>query len=364
MGRAILGALLLTALFCSTQVLAQSEDEPKLTWEQRMRLQRMKWELKLSDEQMEKVRALLVKEGNRTRKGILEFLDADQKEAFEEMEKSPRWGRTPGGHGEGGPGGFSRSFNILGGGKGGPYGMTVKELKKEVPISEDEASQIEKIFEKYREERKEGMKKLMEDFDFGNIGKIVGGDEKLDKKTLKKVRKALAEERREAFDAYAEKRKKKKRFPGSVRVFGPGGGDLDLEGLGDLGKSLKDSLKGLKKHLKDVPDAAKEVLSGRPSLDRICKEAGFEGIEGEVLREKVKGILEAKKAYGKFLSDSKKALKDAANEGEEEAIRSGLDTHRTKRAEWKENLSALKEDLRSLLTYEQEAKLVALGVLD
>jgi hypothetical protein len=324
----------------------------------------MKWELKLSDDQMDKMRALLAEEGKRTRKGILEFLDEDQKEGFEKMEKGPRWGRTPGVHVEGGPGGMSRGFNFSGMGKGGPYGITVKALKKEVGISEEEAKEIEKIFEKYREERQAGMKKLMEDFDFGNIGKIIGGDKELDKKTLKKVRKALAEERRETFDAYAEKRVKKGRFPGSVQILGPGGEDLDIEGLGDLGKSLKDSLKGLKKQLKDIPGAAEGFLSGRPSLEKICKEAGFEGIEGEVLREKVKGILEAKEAYEKFLADSKKALKVAANDGEEEAIRSRLDSHRTKRAEWKEKLAALKDDLRSLLTYEQEAILVGLGVLD
>ncbi|MHC4780890.1 MAG: hypothetical protein ACYTFG_20150, partial [Planctomycetota bacterium] len=97
------------------------------------------------------------------------------------------------------------------------------------------------------------MKKMAEDFDLGNIGKLIGGDKELNERTLKEARRALAEEKRDSFDSYVEEKKKKKGFPGSIQVFGGDGGELDIEGLGDLGKSLKDGLKGLKDVLGEKP---------------------------------------------------------------------------------------------------------------
>ncbi|MHC5037141.1 MAG: hypothetical protein ACYTHM_07495 [Planctomycetota bacterium] len=348
--------LIFSFTFLAAQVFAGEEEakKKKLSWEQRMLLQRMRHQLNLDEEQVEKARTLLLEEKERTRKGILELLTEEQKEAFKAMEKSGRGGpHIQFGDGQGG--GF-RSFSFPTMGKRGPYGMTVKELKKEIGITEEEASAVEKVFKRYNEKKKEAMEKMVADFDFGNLGKIFGGNQELDEKAVKKVREALAEERREAFDAFVEK-KKKRRSGFTTRAFGPDG-ELDF---GDIGKSIKEGLKGIKGLGGEVKKAL-EGDAGLPSLDEICKEAGFEGIEGEILREKVKGILEKEKVFRKFLADSRKTLK--AKTANEEEAKTRLDAFRKERHKQRASLTTLKDELRELLTFEQEAKLVAMGVLE
>ncbi|MHC4780889.1 MAG: hypothetical protein ACYTFG_20145 [Planctomycetota bacterium] len=101
----------LAAFVLSTQLLAQEEEETKLTSMQKMKLQQLKWQLKLTEEQVEKVKTLMLEEGKRTKEQIKGLLDEDQKEAYEEMGRGRGFG-GPGVRFGGGPGGGSRAASV------------------------------------------------------------------------------------------------------------------------------------------------------------------------------------------------------------------------------------------------------------
>jgi len=121
-------------------------------------------------------------------------------------------------------------------------------------------------------------------------------------------------------------------------------------------------LKGLGKRLKAkvTPES-----DGLPTLDEICERAGFRGEEGEILREKVKAILDAEKEAREFLAGSKEQLgRSLADLKDEEALKARMAEFRKGRDARKATVAELKESLRGILSYDQEAKLVAMGVLE
>lgn len=345
------------------RVRAQSPEEKPLPLQQRILLDRLKAALGLDEDQQARIRALLRTEGERTRNGIRELLTEDQRGAYDAMEERTGLagpGRIRfGGPGEGGPG-----MSFAGFGGGGPLGLTVRGLKKELGVTEEEAAALEAIFKGYREERGKAMGELMREMDVDAMGRLAEITKELDDKTLAKAREALSPERREGFDALVEK-KRKKATSSVVRVFGPGGEEMDpgsLEGLGDLGKALQDGLKGLGKTLGGLKTGEGD---GLPGLEEIAAHLDLEGMEGEILREKIQNVLDAEKDLRAFVKRERGTLKQIMEGGgTAQDWREGLEEYRKARVGKEERVRERKEDLRSLLTWDQEGKLVALGVLD
>lgn len=325
---------------------------------QRMYLDRLRHELNLDEEQVAKVRALLAEEGKKTREAIRGVLNEEQKAGFEriEAEKPGRMiSRVVAGDGSGGWGGlppFSEK------GDAGPLGIGGKELKKELGLTDEEAGKVEEIFKKYRKEKKEAFEKAADGMDLEGMGKAIAASEELDEKTLKAVREAVPPEKRQAFDALVEK----KREEGPVvHILGGDGGEMGELGK-EIEKALGEGLKGLGGRLKSK---AASLLDGLPSLEEVCRRAGFQGEEGEILREKVKAVLEAERAYREFLVKGREKLdRSLADCQDEDAYKARMAEFRKERDALKAKASELKENLRGLLSFDQEAKLVALGVLD
>ncbi|GEM_PF-3027190 len=346
---------------------AGEKGKKNLTPAQRIQLERLRWEVGLDADQIDAVREAMLEERKRTRKAILEILDADQKKAFEEMERrvSPKGFegiRIPGLEGglpEGLPEGFPKGgIRFSGFGKGGPLGITVKLLKKEIGLSEEEAEKIGGIFETYRKEARERMEKMARDFDFEKIMDAARGKDERAEKALKEAREALAEEKREAFDALVEKRKKNRPAFRTVTLGGDGPG---LEGLGD---ALKEKLKGLGERIGKMKQAFGEEEAAL-SPEAICDALGLSGEERVILRERIVQVQERRKDLASFLREGRASLKGiVSGDASADDAKARLDDFRNERRSQEDALQKAREELRSLLTYAQEAKLVAMGVLD
>ena len=118
-----------------------------------------------------------------------------------------------------------------------------------------------------------------------------------------------------------------------------------LEGLGDDPRCLlRHQLEGAQRILDDLKLPAEEA---------------------EILKPKIESILKAQSDNQRKLYElSNEMRKLMGSETDSAALKAKLDAYRAKRTELEAALKKLQEELRELLTYEQEAKLVLHRVLE
>lgn len=233
-----------------------------------------------------------------------------------------------------GPGGQEEGGRRRGGfGRGGP-GLPLDQLKEELGLTPEQVAAAEKIGEEMRT-------KMREAFESGDREGMRERMRTMFEESFAKLEETLTPEQKEKFKAFREQMEQRRAQFGRGRGEGGPGGEFGRgrgEGRGRGGERLREeALAALNLQGEDAA-----VIT--PLLDAVLqgREAGRGDAETRrrELQTKV-GETTDPEAIGKLLSDFRAAR--------EAARAAALQTQ---------------EQLREVLTVEQEAKLVALGVLE
>ncbi len=332
----VLSAVFAAALFLGSaasfgQDEGEEPDDParpgrKGDRNQEKMLEKVKEELGLSDEQLQKFRELKAEEMQKMRefrdaqdKKIRELLTEEQRAKYEEMEKRVRKAMNRPGREEG-----ERP-----GRRGDPLEM-VKLVAKELGLTEQ---QQEAIKELAKESRNQMMKILEEARNSGDFSKVKETVERLQKDLEEKVRSMLNDEQKTKFDAF-----------------------------------LKEGRDGLKKLIErrgggDRPGNPEEVMKAR--VREIQKSLDLLPEEGMIIMPKIEGILKAQSDLQTKMREQRKAAEELLKSPDvtEETIGKELAIWRQARQEDEKKIEKMQADLKELLTLKQEAKLVLHGVL-
>lgn len=319
--------------------LAKEAAERRVEWQMRMYSS-----LELSEAQKDQVKKILIddelataKQRDERRAKVKEILTPSQREAYDQMiEQQNRGGRGMfGGGGGGGPGG---------GGFGGMgrMGMDPAQLKERLKLTDDQTTKITAVFTEAAPQWMERFQKMREGgggFDPTKIREIVN---ELRVEANKKIEAILTPEQ------MPEWQKMVKEFDDQMAQWTggrfPGGGGEGREGRGpreERDLSPEDQIKRrLSAAMTALAMSAEEASAIQPLVEKVIQ---YQVTAGKAVRD-------AREAIGKV-------------EGEDQ-IKLKVDDYRKVRAEYEEKLALLSSGLRELLTVQQEAKLIALRVLE
>lgn len=292
-------------------------------------MERLRRDLELSDAQAEKIQAILTETlGKRSEvekeqdSRIGEVLTPEQKERYtRNRERGQRGDR----------GGF--------GGRGGMMTGILDRMKTDLALTEEQSKQVEEIMTKAQEEMAENFRKMREE-GMGNQDWNAIRERMTEfwNASAEKVKAVLSDDQKAKYDAMvAEMREQNPLFRGEGR--GPGRGDGEGQGRGDRGDGRR--VERALETLKLSPEEAEIV---RPLLEEIEKIRNDRGAVEEA-RRKLLETLDSGSAAEETVQAELQALRDA-----ETARQAALTSKRT--------------ELRELLTVEQEARLVTMGILD
>ncbi len=345
---------LLFSAFALAEDDAGDAVKDEITPEQKSELARMKNELGLSDEQTDGIRKAFAEANRRKDEKIKETLTPEQAEKYEQMKKNPaprrisRFGFGGRGGGIEGMPGASVSFSS----SDGFEGITAEKMKEKLGLDDEQFKSASEILKKHREKNSEIAKEAMKDFDFGSLMDKL---EKLKEETMKQIRKILNDKQRSGFEKMLEEARESS---GPVIIGGMDGEPFDPNRIReDIEKKLKGAGAGI---------GRMGIQRRFPSMDEIRKDLGCTEDEAAVLIPKIEKIREACELCA---SEDARNLASLAEFMEKEKpkpedLRARVDQLRAKREESKRRLAEARRDIVDLLTYEQEAKLVILGVLE
>jgi hypothetical protein len=358
---------LVMALVFSFPAAAFGEDgapteEPKkdeLGFRERMTLRYLKSSLGLTDEQEKKIEAALIEASKGAEKAIRGALNEEQTKKYDEMKqqersRAERWGRMGRGgfggrggeRGSGGmrPGGMGRRGGGMFGNFDMGFGNIINEWKEKLKLDEGQVEKIQAIFGEIMEEasgkfmdklpelmeggrfNRDRMRKLMQELK-PDIEKYLASAEK-------KIRKVLREDQLPEFDkAWADLREQVDGF-----LSGERGRGRDRGRRGD---------------------------STQRMLERILRDLALPEDEAEILKPRIEGILKLQSENrSRFREISDEMRKVMAEGADSTVVKEKIDAWRTEMKKFEETLAAKRSELRELLTYEQEAKLLLYRVLD
>lgn len=322
----------------------------------RMALRMMKTRLNLTDEQEAKMAELLKTQKKEADEKIKVLLNDGQKVEYDKMQAEAArggfgggqggfgGGRGEGGRGQGGegrggfgmgfggPGGFDRGFQQILGDMKTRLNLSDGQYEKVQEIIGEIGEQMStKVLEKLPEYMNEGrpdFRKMMNDMS-KEVEKYIGDAET-------KIKKILKEEQIPEFE----------KMMGEFREQIKG-----MQGMAQRGEGRSD--RG-------------EFGRGGNRLERIMADITGSPEEKEIIREKVKAILEAEEKGSQAVRAVREEL-DAKMRGAAPAsdvIQALLDKIRKHRAENEDELKRLREDLIPILSFEQEAKLIIHRVIE
>ncbi len=293
------GAAVLAALPLGAQ---QQQEDPV-----ERQVQRLREQLRLTDEQLPKVREIVKKEMDDLRA----ILTDEQKPRLEE-----------GGRGRGGrPGGFS------GGGRGGWYPST-DDLKTQLGLSDEQAAKINEV--------RDGIRQEMRNYFQNRGGRPPGQDfqatmEKMRADSTAKIREALKDDQKAKFDEIL------KSFETQQATPTPGGGNR-----GRGGSRVEDRVNRAMEALK-IADA-KEAEAIRTVIQKVAEAMEkLDGAQREArtrFEETSRNIELSDEAVGDKLTEVRKNLKDLEKE-----------------------LAAARQELADIVTNRQELELLRRGIL-
>ncbi len=342
---AVLALLVLSAAWASA---ADEDAQGSLSFQQKAELERLRRELKLEDGQAGRIRAAFVESNRHRDEKIREILTPEQAARYEELRKEAggagarmRFGFPGGGMAEVPSSSFS--FSMSG---GGLEGLTAGKMREKLELDEDQFKAVGEILAKYRDETAAAAKEAVKNFDFEAVIEKLG---KLKDDAVAKIRKLLTDKQKSGFEKMLEDAS---RAPGGAVVIG-GDGSVPPE-LRKMTEDLKSRLGGVVAGpaQRPVPEILKEL---RCSEDEAA-------IIGPRI-EKIRAIeAESSSAEANAASDLKEFI--GKEKPSDDAIRSKIEELRAKRAESKRRIAEARKELIELLTFEQEARLLIMGILE
>jgi len=305
------GAVLLSA----STAFAQQQDDPV-----ERSVQRLKDQLKLTDDQVAKVRDIVKKE----RDDVKAVLTDEQKTTY---DQAPGRGNRPGGNNNPGNGNGNAFGNIRGG-----WLPPTADLKTQLSLTDDQVTKINEIRDAVRQE--------MRTF-FQNRGRGNGNNqnpaeqfnafqEKSKEETSKKIKDLLTDEQKPKFDEAVKAFAASQPAPGQGGGFGGNrGGTIDervtrvMDALKIESSKEADAVKGLVKKVMEATDKLDAYQrETRTKIDEISKDSA---LSDAAVGEKITEILKGHKDLEKDLAGVRKELAEVVtNRQELELIRRGI----------------------------------------
>ena len=214
----------------------------------------------------------------------------------------------------------------------------VKILKDELELSEEQTDKISTVI---TDGIKDGFKKMMKHM----------GEEQPDEEEIKKerdeVRDGILTKVRSLLDD-----EQKKEFEVLIKEFDQRAGKFDRGGRGNPGGDAAAWLEG------ELPSKERLLLKAENVL--LLTED-----EKKVVIPRVDAVISTRETFREVRREQRKNLSQAVRAGAKaDEVRERLHLLREKLADLEKTLRKAEEDLRELVTIDQEARLVAIGILD
>lgn len=214
----------------------------------------------------------------------------------------------------------------------------VKILKEELELSDEQTAKITTAIE---DGFKDGMKRMLK-----RMGEQDEPDPNLMRKEGEEIRANILGKIRESLDE-----DQKKQFEVLVKEFEKGNGRFE-RGRGQPGGDASVWLDG------EIPSKERLILKAENVL--LLTED-----EKKVVLPKVDAVITAREKMRETKKEQRRNLSQAVRaKAKEDEVRERLHALRNKQSELEKSLEKNAEDLRELLTLDQEARLVAIGILD
>jgi len=287
------------------------------------RVNQLKSQLGLSDEQAGKVKEILEKDTEKIR----DLLTDEQKTKFDELRRA-----------QGGGGGRQGGFQGFGGGRAFGGGIQLDNLKQELQLTDEQAEKIKPIVEEFGAQTQKRMEELrangLQGLDWqGELAKV---QENM-KAFADKVKAHLTDEQKTKADALMERSSGWMRaIPGLVQRFQPGGGAA-APTRASAEDRVKRALDALKIEKDDERAAVKELLEKavkaqdalddyiKSSRDTLGAAAGNKELSNEALEDKLAEQRKERRRLEKDLKDAQDALADVVSARQElELVRQGV----------------------------------------
>jgi len=278
-------------------------------------VERLKDQLKLTEEQVGKVREVL-KKNNEDIRGLL--TDEQKKTYDENLARGGRGNRERGGGGQGG-GGF-RGF-------GGQAMPSTDELKQQLNLTDDQVTKIDALRDEIRQEMR----------DFFQSGpqrdEIQKKMEEIRDAAIRRTRELLTDEQKPKFDEI-------------VKTFQQGGGDGPRgPGMGQRGPQ-------------------------RPSVDerlrRLMEALKIEKAdEAAAIRDAAKRVIEAQYALEDYDREVRTKVDELSKKAEitDDEVKTNLEELRTVRKDKDKAVKDAQKGLAEIITYKQELEFIKQGIL-
>ncbi|HEX7897009.1 MAG TPA: Spy/CpxP family protein refolding chaperone [Planctomycetota bacterium] len=309
------------ALWVSMAAVAAAQDRGT-----EFRVNQLKSQLGLSDEQTSKVKEILDKDTEQIRA----LLTDEQKTKFDEL-------RQRGGAG-GGAGGNRQGNFQFGGGRGLGGGMQLDNLKQELQLTDEQAEKIKPIVDEFQAQTQKRMEELRAN-GFQGLdwqAELAKGQESM-KAFSEKVKAHLTDEQKTKADALMERATGWMRMiPGVVQRF-QGGGAAATPTRASAEERVKKALDALKIEKDDeraaVKDLLEKAIKAQDALDDFLKSsrdslgaaAGNKDLSNEALEDKLTEQRKERRRLEKDLKDAQDALADVVSSRQElELVRQGV----------------------------------------
>lgn len=285
----------MTALLLATLLFAQEENRGI-----EMMVNRMKEQLKLTDEQAAKVKEVLIQAEKERNDKVKALLSEEQQKAFDEMQRNPFGG---GGRGE-------RRGGMLG-------GFSADQLKEPLGLTDEQMPKIKEVIDTWSADLQKKMREP--GFDWRN------GWQALLTELGDKIKEHLTPEQKEKFDKWAEER---------TRGFNFGGQGRDRGGRPTPEERAKRVMETLKSEDAELTALVLAVLKAREASEDYDRE----------YRDKIREL-------------------SRSTELSEEALEQRLTELRDQRRKLDKELSSARVALAEKVTFKQEVSLVEMNVL-
>lgn len=212
----------------------------------------------------------------------------------------------------------------------------VKVLKDELELSEEQTSKVSSAIQ---EGMKEGMKRMMKHM----------GEEEPDQEAMKKeseeIKQGILKKINEVLDD-----EQKKEFEVLVKEFDTRAGRFE-RGRGPGGEAAA-WLEG------DMPSKERLLLKAENALLLTPDEK-------KVVLPKVDAVISLREKMRENRREQRRGLSQAVRSGaKEDEVRERLHSLRAQQKDLEEKIAKAEDELRELVTIDQEARLVAIGILD
>ncbi len=326
----------------------QRDSDERLARRVGKRVQRMTESLGLSAEQVNQVHEILLQteaKASQARTGQLERLQSvlseEQLGKYKELNKR-RGRRNKPGDKKGDKQGNKDKR------RGGPeamvrraLGVDLEKLKEQLGLSPEQAEKIAGMVETAVESGIESLQELRGDDGRFDRKKLQAALAERRKSLYAKVGGLLGEEQKSRFDALIQERDER-RARVRDRRGKPGDGEARKRGRAKPEEVIARRTRGA---LDDLKLPAEEAAVLEPLIQKVIAQQVTTGRSARTLRDEIRKLV------------TLETTDEAAIKGKLAELRQLRDTAQSK-------LKAMQDGLRELLTFEQEAKLVGLGVLN